>query len=152
MQGPEAHIRTNARVREEGWTLTELLIVLAVMGILASLAVPAYIQQQRQARRTDAQVALQQLQMDQLRWRSQHDHYANALTDLGWPGDLSPQGHYRIRIAQASPEGYTLEAWPVGSQSADVACSPMRLSWQGSTAAFSAGAQPEGDPGRCWGR
>jgi type IV pilus assembly protein PilE len=37
----------------QGWTLAELLISLALMSVLAALALPAYQQQQRQARRTD---------------------------------------------------------------------------------------------------
>lgn len=136
---------------EQGWTLTELLISLALMGTLAALALPAYQQQQRQARRSDAQAALQQLQMDQARWRSQHDTYADSLTALGWTSDLSPRGQYRISIPQADAEGYTLEALPLGGQAADRDCSPLRLTWRGSaTATFSAGEHAGSDPQRCW--
>ncbi len=151
MHKPEQHLRVALRARSKGWTLTELLISLAVMGTLAALALPAYLQQQRQARRSDAQVALQQLQIDQARWRAQHDTYADSLTALGWGSDQSPRGQYRISISQADAEGYTLEAWPLGAQSADRDCSPLRLRWQGSaTATFSAGQHPDSDPNRCW--
>ena len=151
MNRPEQRLRGPSSAPSRGWTITELLISLALMGTLAALALPAYQQQQRQARRSDAQLALQQLQMDQTRWRGQHDTYADSLTALGWAHEFSPLGQYRISIAQADAEGYTLEAWPLGAQAADRDCSPLRLSWRGSaTVTLSAGQHPDSDPDRCW--
>ena len=80
----------------QGWTLVEMLITLAVMGVLAALALPTYQQQQRQTRRSDGQAALLQLQTDQARWRSTHSSHAESLSALGWTSDRSPLGHYRI--------------------------------------------------------
>ena len=151
MKQTEQGLRGASPAHTRGWTLTELLISLALMGTLAALALPAYLQQQRQARRSDAQSALQQLQMDQARWRSQHDTYADSLAALGWPSDLSPRGQYQISIPQADAEGYTLEALPLGAQAIDRDCSPLRLTWRGSASAtLSAGEHPDSDPQRCW--
>ena len=136
-----------------GWTLSELLISLALMSVLAALALPAYQQQQRQARRSDGQAALLQLQMDQARWRSTRDSHADTLSALGWTSDRSAQGHYQISITEASADSYTLEAAALGGQAADRDCTPLRLSWQGSaTAVFSAGPDMSNDPARCWRR
>ena len=138
-------------IHASGWTLSELLVSLALMATLASLALPAYLQQQRQARRSDALVALQQLQMDQARWRSQHDSYADSLSALGWASDLSPRGQYQISIPQADAEGYTLEAQPLGAQAADRDCRPLRLTWRGgATATLGAGEHADSDPDHCW--
>ncbi len=136
-----------------GWTLAELLISLALMSVLAALALPAYQQQQRQARRTDGQAALLQLQMEQVRWRGTHERYAESLSALGWASDRSPQGHYQITLSDATTDGYTAQAIGLLGQAADRDCNPLRLSWQGTAAAtFGAGEYPDSDPARCWRR
>ena len=139
--------------RSSGWTLAELLIVVALMGLLAALALPTYQQQQRQARRSDGQVALLQLQMDQARWRGNHDSHADTLSALGWASDLSALGHYQITLTEASAEGYRAQAIALKNQAADRDCTPLHLSWQGSaTAVFGAGEHLDSDPHRCWRR
>lgn len=136
-----------------GWTLAELLITLGLLSVLTALVLPTYQQQQRQARRTDGQAALLQLQVDQARWRSQHNRYTESLTDLGWTSDRSPQGHYQITVTAASAGGYTASATALGAQAGDQACNPLRLSWQDSASAvWGAGLQTHSDPARCWRR
>jgi type IV pilus assembly protein PilE len=136
-----------------GWTLTEMLVCLALLGILAALALPAYQEQQRLARRSDGQAALLQLQTDQARWRSMHDSHAQSLTALGWPSDLSPLGHYRVRLVESTADAFTAQAVAVGAQAADHACTPLQLRWQGSAhVVLGAGASPDSDAARCWRR
>lgn len=144
--------RSNPLIKgQQGWTLSELMVSLAVMGVLAAVALPSFQAQQRQARRTDAQSALQQLQLDQARWRGQHDSHASDLPSLGWPSDRSPGGHYRIAIEQASSESYVLSATPLGAQAKDSACNPMRLQLlHTATVVLSSGPDLTADPGRCW--
>ena len=136
-----------------GWTLTEMLVCLALLSILAAMALPAYLEQQRLARRSDGQAALLQLQTDQARWRSLHDSHAPTLGVLGWPSDLSPQGHYRIRLMESTADAYTAQAIAVGAQAADHPCTPLQLRWQGSAhVVLGAGASPDSDVARCWRR
>ena len=136
---------------QTGWTLSELLVSLALMAVLAAVALPAFQAQQRQARRSDAQSALQQLQLAQARWRGTQSSHAADLASLGWAGDLSSGGHYRLAIADADSEGYSLIATPIGAQARDSACAPMRLQLRHmATVVFSSGADLASDPGRCW--
>lgn len=137
--------------RAQGWTLSELLISLALMAVLAAVALPTFQSELRQARRADAQSALQQLQLDQARWRSHQPSFASDLNRLGWRSDQSPAGHYQIAIENATANGYTLVATPIGAQAADSACTPMRLQLQHSaTVVFSSGMGKAADPARCW--
>jgi len=134
-----------------GWTLSELLIVLAILALLLGLALPSHLQQQRQARRADARAGLQMLLLDQARHRSLHGTFATDLASLGWPHERSPQGHYRLRITEASTDSHVAEAWPEGAQAADSACQPLRLSLRdAATLVHSSGASSDSDPGRCW--
>ena len=140
-----------APTSQTGWTLSELLVSLALMAVLAAVALPAFQAQQRQARRSDAQSALQQLQLAQARWRGTQSSHAADLASLGWAGDLSPGGHYRLAIEDASSEGYSLIATPIGAQARDSACAPMRLQLRHmATVVFSSGADLASDAGRCW--
>jgi type IV pilus assembly protein PilE len=147
------HGKREPEAKQQGWTLAEMLITLGLMSVLAALALPTYHHQQRQARRSDGQAALLQLQVDQARWRSHHDRYTDSLSDLGWPTDKSPQGHYQITLTEASAETYTAQATALGGQAADRECSPLHLSWQGrATAVWGAGEHANSDPARCWRR
>ena len=134
-----------------GWSLSELLAVLAILGVLSALALPSYQQQQRQVRRSDARAALQQLQLDQARYRSGHDRFASTTVELGWTQELSPQGHYRLQLTEANAEGYVAEAIPIGAQAADSACAPLRMAWRDvATVVYSSGPGLDSDPARCW--
>jgi len=149
---PRAQVPTYPRYWQ-GWTLIELLITVAVIGVLAALALPTYEQQQRQVRRSDGHAALLQLQSDQARWRSTHPSHADNLSDLGWTSDRSPLGHYQITLTEANAQGYAGQAIAVGGQAADRDCTPLRLSWHGSaTAIYGAGEYLDRDPNRCWRR
>lgn len=143
--------RTRALAHLRGWTLSELLTVLAILALLLGLALPSHLQQQRQARRADARTALQMLLLEQARHRSLHGAFATDLATLGWPSDRSPQGHYRLRITEASADQHAAEAWPEGPQARDTVCTPLRLALRdAATVVLSSGASADSDPARCW--
>lgn len=151
MSYPQVKTVASTPIVQTGWTLSELLVSMALMAVLVAVALPAFQAQQRQARRSDAQSALQQLQLAQARWRGTQSSHAADLASLGWEGDLSPGGHYRLTIEDARRDGYTLIATPIGAQARDSACAPMRLELRHTaTVVLSSGDKLAGDPARCW--
>lgn len=151
------HIRPSRTPRHRphavcsGFTLGELMICLALMAILTALALPSYNAQQRQGRRADARQALLQIQLEQARWRGQHEQHTDQLSHLGWAHERSPLGHYQIAIEDATSAGYTLTATALGTQSQDTACNPMRLQLlDNASVVLSSGADLQTDTARCW--
>jgi type IV pilus assembly protein PilE len=107
-------------------TLIELAIVLLVVAVLASLAVPGWQAQVRSVRRSDALVALAQLQQAQERWRSQRPGYAGSLGPDGLDlPSVSPAGHYDLGTS-VSPDTahrrFRVTATARGAQADDAAC------------------------------
>ena len=66
-----------------GFTLTELMIVVAIVGILAAIAVPAYTNYVREANRTDAQTSLLALANEQEKQFPTANTYTAVMTQLG---------------------------------------------------------------------
>ena len=83
--------------RRQGFTLIELMIVVAVVALLAAVALPSSQSYIRKSRRADAFIALSNVQMAQERWRASHLTYG-TLTDLGMTASplLSERGFYTI--------------------------------------------------------
>ncbi|MEY4753802.1 MAG: hypothetical protein RJA44_1477 [Pseudomonadota bacterium] len=112
-----------------GWSLIELLVALALLGLLAGLALPTYQQQVRKVRRSEAISALLQLQQAQERYRMNQTRYADTPAGLGLP-ELSGNAWYRLATS-AHPErpasAYEVSAEALGSQSSDLDCSHLRI-------------------------
>jgi type IV pilus assembly protein PilE len=71
-----------ARLRS-GFSLVELMVVLAITGLLAAITLPAYQGHMRKSRRVDAQGSLQRILLEQTRWRTLYETYTTSLSDLG---------------------------------------------------------------------
>lgn len=123
-----------------GYTITEILIVVAIVGIIAAIGYPQYQNYTREARRADGHAALTRIAAQQERFFSDNNAYTADLTALGYASatPLSLDGHYQISAAVAGST-FTLTATPQGNQTADGACSPMTLTSTGVKA-----------PAACW--
>jgi prepilin-type N-terminal cleavage/methylation domain-containing protein len=76
---------TNRRQRRRGFSLIELLIVIAIILIIITIAVPKYNRTQMYMRETAAVKAIQTIHQMEVQYQSQYGRFANSLTELGPP-------------------------------------------------------------------
>ena len=152
--------------RRTGFTIIELMLVVAVAGVLALVAYPTFIESLRKGRRAEAVAALAQVQQSQERWRANNASYAdNAKLTVDLPDGLgldasTSSGLYALTIDAANAGGYTATATAVAgkSQSHDTKCTVMRVRLDraniqyGGCAACAVPAGALTDPDRCWSR
>jgi type IV pilus assembly protein PilE len=112
-----------------GFTLIEMLVVVAIAAVLAGVAYPTFQHAIHKTRRMDAQVALFQLQMAQERYRSDHPSYAR-LSELGM-ATTSPMGHYSLVVAASSQTGFSAQAVASGAQASDTPCRHLQIEVDG---------------------
>src|SRR5262249_33119979 len=73
-----------------GFSLIELLIVIAIILIIITIAVPKYNRTQMYMRETAAVAAVQTIHKMQVQYQSQYGRYATTLTELGPPASGAP--------------------------------------------------------------
>ncbi|EGV32859.1 pilus assembly protein [Thiorhodococcus drewsii AZ1] len=130
-----------------GFTLIELMIGLALLAILATIAIPSYQQQVLQARRTDGQAGLMAIAIAQERFRAHCTQYAQRLSGtrdcasettssytLG-VSDASPEGYYHLSLDSVSASGFNARATASGPQArdreGDISCKVLGLDQDG---------------------
>jgi type IV pilus assembly protein PilE len=102
------------KASKKGFTLVELMIVVAIVAILVALALPSYTRYIRKANRGEAQQLLMNWANNQEIWRANHTEYATKL-------ELQPPSHdrYDFDLTVRSATEYTLTATPKNDQAKD---------------------------------
>lgn len=138
------HAMTHAR-HTQGFTLTELLIALACVALLASLAWPSYQQLMWRTHRTQARASLVQAAHWFERAASANGAYPIA-SDV--PSSvLQIEGQrYKLSVV-SSAQSYTLSATPLGTQASDT-CGTLTLNHLGLRSVQGASQTAA----QCWGR
>lgn len=112
---------------QKGFTLMELMIAVAIVGILSAIAYPAYQEYLYKTRRSDGQAALMNLSTYMEHYYTENNTYASAtLSALGLT-NTSQQGYYTVAITSSSATAYTLTATPVSPQTGDTTCPTLTL-------------------------
>lgn len=114
-----------------GFTLIEMMVVVAVVAILASVAYPSYAAQVAKGRRADGKQALVELAQKLERYYTERGTYVGAALGSGglYPA-TSSGGYYTLSIATQTVDGFSISAVPRGTQSGD-ACAVLGYNQQG---------------------
>jgi type IV pilus assembly protein PilE len=104
----------------KGFTLTELIVAVAIVGILAAIAVPAYRDYVKRGHRRAAQAAMMDVATRQQQFFVANRTYASSIADLGYtlPAEVTP--NYTAAVAVTGPPpGFTITFTAIGAQSSD---------------------------------
>ena len=132
----------NEMKKDNGFTLVELMIVVAVIGILAAIAYPAYTEQIRKARRAETQAALMNISTRQQQMLLDTRSYAStvALLNVALPTSVTRAYDITLTVGIAAVPTFTATATPVAlsAQAADT-CGVLTINQAGTKT-----------PSNCW--
>ena len=99
--------------RTRGFTLIELMIVVAIVGILAAIAFPSYQNHVRKANRANAQAFMMNIANKEQIYLSTARAYTDVVTDLDTPpADVSKHYAFKIVLLPGPPPSFTITATP----------------------------------------
>ena len=136
--------------RVRGFTLLELMVVVAIIAILAGLAISSYSKQMRKGRRAEAKAAIAKVVLREEKWRSDNPMYIgtdSSSADLTAAGisniaNIGNNDWYTIAITTVkSGTDYTVTAAPKGDQVND-SCGTLSYAVTGATTTKT--------PAECW--
>ena len=120
ISGSIVDMNTTIKVHIKGFTLIELMIAVAVVGILAAIALPSYQQYVIRAKRAAAQSEMMDIANREQQYFFANRAYASA-ADLGYtlPSEVSINYDYGVTVVAGSPPTFTINFTAKGSQISD---------------------------------
>ena len=139
--------------RAAGFSLIELMVATSISGVLASVAYPGFAGSMQKARRSEALVALMQVQQAEERFRSNGSRYG-SLDEIGVAAAVAG-GHYALAVDSPAAEGYVATAVARGTQASDAACRYLQVGaeaggWTLRSGTSAAVDNDEAANRRCW--
>lgn len=141
-----------------GFSLIELMVVIAVIAILAAIAIPTYQAQIRKGRRTDARTAVLDLAGREERYYSASNSYTTDPTLLGYPAGAFNSlpvgsGYYTVNVTQPTGiNSFLVSSVPVAgsTQVNDTQCQYFSVDNSGRQFSSDTGAGGTDTSSTCW--
>lgn len=148
--------------KQSGFTLIELMIVVAILGIIAGIAYPYYVEQVRKSTRSDAKVLISEVAQLMQRCFTAQSTYKPAAAGIcdvvdkatAAAGILSKEGFYQAKLSSAATDyttsKYLLKVTPVSTkrQAQDTSCATFTLDQAGVKKAYNKSNVETTD--QCW--
>ncbi|MFT7372282.1 MAG: type IV pilus assembly protein PilE [Oleiphilaceae bacterium] len=136
-----------------GFTLIELMIVVAIIGILAAVGYPSYLESVEKSRRSDGRIGVSEAAVRQERLFSETLSYVTnsdlAMLVTNTDGVSSSEGHYTMSVTNAGAgcsgppfNCFTVTATAVGVQAKDTQCVTLSIN--------NLGQKTSTGGGECW--
>lgn len=132
--------------RTDGFTLIEILITVALLGIIAAIAMPAYDRYKRKGYRMDAISYLTKAAAFEENWMAEHGVYTAVKTNIG--GDTTEHNLYTITVTGGPT--FSITAAAKGAQTSDSDCVSYTIDSVGRKTALDSDSND--NSGKCWGR
>jgi type IV pilus assembly protein PilE len=114
---------SSIQARTKGFTLIELMITVAIIGILAGIAYPSYQQYMQRSSRSAAQSQMMDIANRQQQYFLANRAYAtkSELEAGGYalPSDVSKKYTYNIVLSDGPPPSYVINFVAIGNQASD---------------------------------
>jgi type IV pilus assembly protein PilE len=159
--------------RKRGFTLIEMMIVVAIIAVIAAVALPSFFGSIRKSRRADAINMMSQIAQAQERFRANCPCFAHSVTNATstacpatCPGTGADPGlgitaaspYYALTVNTIDAANYRVRALAAGSQTGDTRCAAMEMRMSGGVLTYLANTSvgtlnpTTPDPNRCWNR
>jgi type IV pilus assembly protein PilE len=120
--------------KHKGFTLIELMISVAIIGILASIAYPSYVDYVAKGVRADGLAILVEVANIEEQFYLDNRTYSNDMTELGFKTNpfKTENEDYSVSVTTVGTGTYTIKATAIGGQATrDSACSVIQITETG---------------------